>query len=50
MPDPQLDPNSRQADLERHMSEFHNDAIGESRNRVLVRRGMASYMSGYKGL
>ena len=50
MPDPQLDPNSRQADLERHMSEFHNDTIGESRNRVLVTDAIASYMSRYKGL
>lgn len=32
------------------MSEFHNDMIGESRNRVLVSRAMASYMSSYKGL
>lgn len=50
MPDPQLDPNSRQADLERHMSESHNDAIGESQNRKLVSRAIASYMSRYKGL
>ena len=27
-----------------------NDAIGESQNRMLVSRGMASYMSSYKGL
>ena len=32
------------------MSEFHNDTIGESQNRKLVSRAMASYMSRYKGL
>jgi len=50
VPNPQLDPKERQADLERHMSEFHNDAIGESRNRVLVSRAIASYKSKYEGL
>ncbi len=36
IPDPKLDPGSRQADLERHMMVHFCDAIAESRNRELV--------------
>lgn len=50
VPDPQLDQNERQADLERHMMVFHKDAIAESRNRELVSRAITSYILSLKGL
>jgi hypothetical protein len=43
IPDPRLDPDSRQADLERHMMSWHKDTIQERRNRDLVKKAMASY-------
>lgn len=43
MPDPEVDPQSRKADLEQHMLGFFDDIIGETRNRQLVTNAMNSY-------
>lgn len=50
IPDRTLDPNWGQSELEDAMMKWHSDAIGESQNRKLVSRAIASYMSRYKGL
>ena len=46
IPDPKLDPQVRQADLERHMMSWHKDAINVTRNRELVRLAMKKSYEG----
>lgn len=43
MPNPDIDPNSRQADLERYMMSWHGDRLKDSRNRELVSAAMQTY-------
>jgi hypothetical protein len=43
MPNPDIDPESRQSDLERHMTDWHGGKIGESQNRVHVTSAIKSY-------
>jgi hypothetical protein len=43
IPNPQFDPDFRQADLEKRMLKWHNDTIGESRNRELTAKALASH-------
>lgn len=45
MPDPTVDPLARQADLEKHMMQWHKDQLSTSRNRELVVAAMRSYMA-----
>lgn len=49
VPDPKLDPQFRQADVERHMMDWHNGAISASRNRVLVVRAIESFIARFQG-
>lgn len=42
-PNPQIDPDFRQADVERHMMQWHNDSIGETQNRTYVADALSSY-------
>jgi hypothetical protein len=43
-PDPRLDSAFRQADLERHMMRWHNEAIGTTQNRKLVRDSLRTIL------
>lgn len=43
LPDPSVDPGQRQADLERHMMEWHHDTCSEAHNRRLVVRAIQTY-------
>lgn len=40
LPDPSIDPTSRQADLERHMMLWHREAVSESTNRKYVTKAL----------
>ena len=42
-PNPVIDPNFRQADVERHMMTWHGEKIGEARNRQLTSEAIASF-------
>jgi hypothetical protein len=48
MPDPTIDPNSRQSDLERHMMNWHNEAVSESTNRTYVNRAIEAIKANWR--